>query len=384
MISFAFTREQDDFRAELRRFARTELAPRYIERAGQAAFPWDAHRQLADLGVLGIGLPEKYGGTGPADPVTLGLATETLALGDINVAAGPIYVGLVAAQIAEHADPAVAAKWLPPMIAGEAMVAIAVTEPAAGSDVSNLRTEARSVDGGWRITGEKIAISHAMNAALALVYAREPGSIGHAGVSCFLVPLDADGVTRTRTVGMGALPLGWGGLAFEDVFVAGDHMIGVPGRGFAGAMSHFDFSRPAIGLACLGAAQASLNEAVEWATQREAFGRPIGAFQGVSFPLAESATLIEAARWLCYRSLWARESGEQHTAYAAMCKWWPPQVAKDAIEAALVTHGNLGYSTEMPLQQRYRDVMSYLIGDGTAAIQKRIIATSLLGKVATL
>lgn len=382
MISFAFTAEQKAFQAELLRFARAELAPKYVERASVAQFPWDAHRQLAELGVLGIGLPEEYGGSGAADPITLGLATETLARGDVNVAAGPIYVGLVAAQIADHAHPSLAREWVPRMIAGEAMVAIAVTEPAAGSDVSNLRTVARPVPGGWRITGEKIAISHAMNAAAALVYAREPGSTGYGGISCFLVPLDTEGVTRSHTVGMGALPLGWGGLAFEDVFVPTDHLVGEPGRGFAGAMSHFDFSRPAIGLACLGAAQASLDEAIAWSKEREAFGRPIAAFQGVSFPIAESATLLEAARWLCYRSLWSRESGEEHTHLAAMCKWWPPQVAKDAIEAALIIHGNLGYSVELPLQQRLRDVMSYLIGDGTAAIQKRIIATNLIGKVA--
>ena len=122
---------------------------------------------------------------------------------------------------------------------------------------------------------------------------------------------------------------------------------------------------------------------MSWAKQREAFGRPIAAFQGVSFPLAEHATQLEAARWLCYRALWLRATGQPHTDLAAMCKWWPPQVAKEAIETAWVTHGNLGYSAESPLQQRYRDVASYLVADGTAAIQKRIIATSLLGKVAT-
>jgi len=163
-----------------------------------------------------------------------------------------------------------------------------------------------------------------------------------------------------------------------------DHVVGEPGRGFAGAMEHFDFSRPALGLLCLGAAQASIDEACRWAVQRESFDRPLAAFQGVSFPLAEQATYMEAARWLCYRSLWAREAEEKHTHFAAMSKWWPPIVAKDAIETAIVTFGNLGYSTEMPLQQRYRDVASYLIADGTAGIQKRIIATSMMGKVAAL
>jgi len=384
MVSFAFSPEQEDYRVELRRFAVAELAPFYNARASRPEFCWEAHRQLADLGVLGIGLPEKHGGTGELDPVTLGMATEALAYGDVNIASAPVLSGLVASQLAENGQDAVVDQWLPQLVAGDVVAAIAVTEPAGGSDVSGMRTEARRVPGGFKINGEKIAITLATAAAVALVYAREPGSEGYRGISCFAVPLDAKGVTSTHTPGMGALPLCWGQLFFDDVFVPEDHLVGEYGRGFAGAMQHFDFSRPALGLLCLGAAQASIDEACAWARQREAFNRPLAAFQGVSFPLAEHATYMEAARWLCYRSLWAREAGEKHTQFAAMSKWWPPIVAKDAIETAIVTFGNIGYSTEMPLQQRYRDVASYLIADGTAGIQKRIIATTMLGKVAAL
>lgn len=384
MISFEFTEEQVQFRSELGKFAQAELAPRYQERACKAEFPWEAHRQLAELSVLGLGLPEEFGGTGEPDPITLGLATETLAYGDVNVASAPVLVGLVAAQLASEGQRTIIEEYLPQLINGEIVAAIAVTEPSGGSDVSNLTTTARPVPGGWRISGEKIAITHALSASVALVYAREPGSQGYKGISCFLVPLDAEGVSRSHMPGMGALPLSWGSLAFDDVMVPEHHLVGEHGRGFANAMAHFDFSRPALGLLCLGAAQASVDEAVSWATDRESFGRPLGSFQGVSFPLAEHATYMEAARWLCYRALSARVSGHDHTHYAAMSKWWPPQVAKDAIETSIVTHGNLGYSTELPLQQRYRDVTSYLIADGTAGIQKRIISTSMFGKAATL
>lgn len=384
MISFAFTPEQDAFRAELARFAADRLAPRYLERAAMAAFPWEAHRQLADLGVLGLGLPERFGGSGDPDPIALGLATEALAYGDPNVAAAPVQVGLVAAQLAGLAQPAVAERYVPRLISGEIVAAIAVTEPSAGSDAASLTTSVRPVPGGWLLTGEKIAITNATAASVALVYAREQGSSGHAGISCFAVDLAWPGVSRSPMPGMGALPLCWGSLAFQEVFVPAECLVGEQGRGFSGAMHHFDFSRPALGLLCLGAAQASLDEAIAWARQREAFGRPIAAFQGVSFPLAEHATKLEAARWLCYRALWLRTAGQPHTDVAAMCKWWPPEVAKEAIETAWVTHGNIGYSAQSPQQQRYRDVASYLVADGTAAIQKRIIATSLLGRVAAL
>jgi cyclohexanecarboxyl-CoA dehydrogenase len=382
MISFAFSAEQQEFRRELRRYAESDLAPRYVERAARAEFPWDAHRQLAGLGVLGLGLPERFGGSGEPDPITLGLATEALAYGDVNVAAAPVQVGLVAAQLAGQAQEEVAEQYVPQLISGEIVAAIAVTEPSAGSDAANLAAQVRPVPGGWRLSGEKIAITHATCAAVALVYARRAGTQGHRGISCFAVDLAAPGVSRSPMPGMGALPLCWGALAFDDVFIPAGNLVGEEGRGFSGAMHHFDFSRPALGLLCLGGAQASLDDAVRWAKQREAFGRPIAAFQGVSFPLAEHATVLEAARWLCYRALWLRATGQPHTDLAAMCKWWPPQVAKEAIETAWVTHGNLGYSAESPLQQRYRDVASYLVADGTAAIQKRIIATAMLGKAA--
>lgn len=139
-------------------------------------------------------------------------------------------------------------------------------------------------------------------------------------------------------------------------------------------MNHFDFSRAALGLLCLGAAQQSLNEAVQYAKDRQTFGKPLTEYQGVSFLIAEHTTMLEAARWICYRALWLRATGQPHTALASMGKWWPPQVAKNAIEAAMRIHGNLGYAAEFPLQQRYRDVTAYLIADGTAEIQKRIIA----------
>ena len=381
-FGFAFSEEQEAFRSELTRYAVSKLLPAYRDRAASTDFPWQAHKDLAAMGVLGIGLPEKYGGTGasPDDPITLGMIAETLAYGDVNVAAAPVQSGLVAAQLAEGGSAQVCERYIPELIAGDAVSGIAVTEPGSGSDAAGMRTVAEPVPGGWRLSGEKIAITHAMCAKTLLVYGRHPGSARSKGISCFLLPMDAAGVTRSHMPGMGCLPLGWGSVAMDSVFIPTENLVGEEGHGFAAAMHHFDFSRSALGLLCLGSAQVSLDEAARYATERVAFGQKIAEFQGVSFPLAEHATYLEAARLLCYKALWARREGLPHTDLAAMSKWWPPQIALDAIQSAMKIHGNLGYSTEFPLQQRYRDVMSYLIADGTAEIQKRIISRQVLAR----
>lgn len=379
MLCFDFDDDQLEFRKTLVEFTRKELLPGYRDRAASTDFPFDVLRKLGDLGVLGIGLPEEYGGTGAEDPILLGIAAETLAYGDVNMASAPVQVGLIGSQLV-HAAKEVQERYLPPMIAGTETVAIALTEPGSGSDAGGLATVARPVDDGWVLSGEKTAITWACNATAALVYAREPGTVRHRGVSCFLVPLDAPGVSVSHMPGMGCLPLGWGSIHMDAVHVPTEHLVGEFGRGFHTVMDYFDFSRAGLGLMCLGAARASLDEAAVYATQREAFGRPIAEYQGVSFALAEHATYLEAARWMCYRALWLRAEGRDHTSLASMSKWWPPVVAKNAVEAAIKIHGNLGYSAEFPLQQRFRDVFAYLVADGTSEIQKRIIAKEILGK----
>jgi cyclohexanecarboxyl-CoA dehydrogenase len=379
MVSFEFADEHEEFRKILQEFSERVLLPGYRERAASSEFPFDIYKKLGDLGMLGIGLPEQYGGTGHEDPILLGLATETLAYGDVNMAGIPVQIGLSGSQLALAAEE-VRERYLPPLIAGEETIAIALTEPGSGSDAAGLRTTATPVPGGWRLNGEKTAISWAMNATVALVYAREGGSTRASGVSCFVVPLDSPGVGRSHMPGMGCLPLGWGALYFDDVFVPHSQIVGAEGRGFHAVMHHFDFSRAALGLLCLGAAKQSLEEAAVYAQQRQTFGKPIAEYQGVSFQLAEHATYLEGARWTCYRALWLRETGRPHTALASMSKWWAPVVAKNAIEASMRIHGNLGYSVEFPLQQRFRDVMAYLIADGTAEIQKKIIAKDIFNR----
>lgn len=201
-------------------------------------------------------------------------------------------------------------------------------------------------------------------------------------MSAFLIPLDQKGITRTRFNDIGSKLIGRGSVFLDNIRVPENHMVGKEGRGFTQVMQAFDFSRVLIGLQCIGAAQASLNETWRYTTEREAFGAPLAQYQGVTFPLAEADTQLTAARWLCYRALWLRDQGLPHTAEAAMCKWWAPKLSHDIIHQCLLTHGHFGYSMDLPHQQRMRDVLGLQLGGGTAQIMKLIIARERVGKVA--
>jgi cyclohexanecarboxyl-CoA dehydrogenase len=379
MISFEFSEEQQQFREALADFSRKRLLPGYAARAALAEYPWKEHRSLAEMGVLGIGLPEEFGGTGAADFISLGIACEEIGYGDVNCGVAPVQTGLIGHQLAAGGTRGLQERWLPRLINGDVLVAIALTEPDSGSDAAAMRTVATPQEGGYRLSGEKTAVSLIPFAEAVIVYARAPGTTGHTGVSAFLVECDWPGVSIGRFNDMGALPLGRGTLALDEVFVPTDHLLGAEGRGFALVMGHFDYSRAGIALQCLGAARASLDEASAYSRERTAFGRPIAAFQGISFQIAQHYTYLEACRWLAYWTLWLRQHDRQHTSQAAMCKWWAPRIAVDAMQTALLVHGHVAYADELPLQQRLRDTFAYLIADGTAEMQKLIIGREYIG-----
>jgi cyclohexanecarboxyl-CoA dehydrogenase len=205
---------------------------------------------------------------------------------------------------------------------------------------------------------------------------------GARGVTAFLVDMHLPGISRAAYNDLGSKAVGRGSVWFEDVRVPAHMMVGDEGAGFTQVMRGFDYSRALIGHMCLGPAQASMDETWPYTLEREAFGRPIAEFQGVTFPLAEFDTQIEAARLLCQKTLWLRDQGLPHTKEAAMCKWWLPKLCTDAIQQCLLTHGHLGYSMDMPHQQRMRDVMGLQIGDGTAQVSKMVIARETVGRAA--
>jgi len=381
-MEFAFSDEQEAVRETARRFAEDRLKPGYRAREAAGRIEPELIAELGTLGLIAPELPEELGGSGMAG-LTSGIICEELSKADLNVSYLQVLASLNGAILVRHGQPELARELVPQVCAGLATVALGLTEPGGGSDAANLRLRARQDGRRWLLSGEKTSISMADQATHAVVFARSGTPEERArGITAFLVDLAAPGISRGRFDDLGSNAVGRGFIHFDDVPVPDAHRLGAVGEGFRQVMNGFDFSRALIGLQVLGAARASLDESWDYVQQRQAFGRPIAKFQGVTEPLAEAETLIEAARLLCYRTLWLRDRGEAHTAEAAMCKWWAPKVAFDAIHVALTTHGHMGYSRETPHQQRLREVLGLQIGDGTAQIQKMVIAREKIGRVA--
>jgi cyclohexanecarboxyl-CoA dehydrogenase len=377
-MDLAFSPEQEELARTLRVFARKELQPRSSHWDKTGEFPWDAYRRMAELGLLGLRTPAAYGGQ-ETDLLTFGIAMEEIARGDLGCTYGMQLAGLAGEILGRNASEEIRTRWLPPTARGEAVVALALTEPGVGSDAANLACRAERDGNEYVITGEKSGISLGMVAHAAILFARTGGGRAR-GVTAFLVPLDGGGVSRSLLRDMGTRAVARAVLAFDHVRVPASHRLGAEGTGFHQVMRGFDYNRVGIALACLGVAQVSLEETMAYAKERSAFGRRLATFEGVSFPLAEAATHVDACRWLCYRALWLADHGRPHTKESAMTKWWAPRLAVETIHQCLLLHGHYGYTDELPFEQRMRDVIGLEIGDGTAEVMKVIVARELMGR----
>ncbi|MHA1113566.1 MAG: acyl-CoA dehydrogenase family protein [Alphaproteobacteria bacterium] len=381
-MDFGLTPDQEAIRDTARRFARERLAPGYQAREDEARLDRDLVREMGGLGILAPNLPSEYGGI-DADGVTAALIAEEIAYADFGVS----YMQLIGSGMGMilnlNAGDDIRQAWLPRLAAGEALIGLGLTEPRGGSDAANLITAARRDGGDYVIDGEKTSISCADQMDAIVVFARTGApEDGARGVSAFFVPMDTPGISTTRFRDVGTKVIGRGSVFFEDVRVPARAMIGAENQGFAKIMNGFDYTRAVIGLQCVGAAQASVDETWQYLQERQAFGQPLAKFQGASFPLAEAETKLTAARALCYRTIWLRDQGLPHTAEAAMCKWWAPRTAVGIIHDCLLLHGHSGYSMDLPHQQRLRDVMGLEIGDGTAQVMKMIVARERIGRMA--
>lgn len=361
----------------VRRYAIEHLLPNYL-RWQTEPFPRSELEELAALGVVGVAVPEEYGGVS-AGRRALGVVAEELGRGDINVTYFLQLAAIAAGLLGSSTDDELKQRWLPAVASGEAVIAFGLTEPGVGSDAAQLTTRATRDGSDWIIRGEKASITCAGQADACVVFARSGGD-GATGISTFLVPLDDPNVERTVYRSAGAHLSERGSLHFDSVRVPASHQLGEPGQGFVSAMQAFDFNRAVIALACVGAAQQSLDETMEHVKQREAFGKPLARHEGVAFEIAEHLTLVHAARLMAYRTLDLADAGHDHTTEAAMCKWLGPKQSADAIRACIVLHGWAGWGSDLPLSQRMNDVVGLEIGDGTPHIMKAVVAREAMGR----
>lgn len=376
------TEEQRALQDAARRFARERLLPTYQQREREARMDPALLRELGGLGFVGMDISAEFGGMGTS-AVTTGLVIEELSYGDFNVGSYVVVQSLCGAIIERNASEAVKRGWLPRVCRGEAILALAVSEPHAGSDAGAMRLTARSERGSYVLNGEKTSITFSDSADAFLLFARLEGhSTGSKGITAFLVPANTRGIQTTRFSDVGGHMNGRGSVFFDDVRISEEYRLGDEGAAFSQVLAGFDYSRALIALQCIGAAQASVDEAWIYTKERPAFGGPIAQFQGVTFPLVEGETLLAAGRQLSLHALALRDAGAPHTVEAAMVKWFGPRTAFDVIHQCLLTFGHYGWSMDLPHQQRMRDVMGLEIGDGTAGIMKMIVARTRTGRAA--
>lgn len=358
---------------------REKLAAGYRERETARRIEPELRREIGALGLIGPELPSEYGGR-DLPRLTSGLIVEQIARGDFNVGYLQVVGSLVGQILASNATAETARKYVPRITSGEGIVGIGLSEPDAGSDAGNPRMTARKDGDSWVIDGVK-SMSFATQAEATVIFARTDPEAGRGrGISAFVLDVDSPGVRIEPVEDTGTRAVERGLIHCDGVRVPASNLLGTEGAGFTQVMQGFDFSRALIGLQCLGTAEVTVEETWDYVSHREAFDQPLSKFQGVSFPLAEAETQLAAARLLCLRTLHLKDTGQNHTKEAAMCKWWAPKVAHDAITQCLLLHGQFGYRTDKPIEQRMRDVLGLQIGDGTAQIMKLIIARQSAGR----
>jgi cyclohexanecarboxyl-CoA dehydrogenase len=359
------------------RFAEERVAPGFTERDATRVLDRTVSEEMGALGLIAPELPEASGGQG-ATKVAAGVIHEQIAAADLSISYVNLLGSLNAQILADHGLPEVVDPWLHEITAGRAIAALGLTEPRGGSDAAGLTLRMVRDGDDYVLDGEKTSISAADQAEIAVVFGRTGGP-GARGITAVLVPMDTPGISTTRFDCHGQRAIGRGSVFFDGARIQVSHRLGDEGGGFVQVMQGFDFSRALIGLHVLGVARAALDDAWGYTTERQAFGQPLSAFQGVSHRLAELDTQVEAARLLCYQALWAADHGLPHTAEAAMCKWWAPKLAYDVVHECLLVHGHGGYDRGV-MEQRLRDVLGFQIGDGTAQIMKTIIARDRVGR----
>jgi alkylation response protein AidB-like acyl-CoA dehydrogenase len=373
--------EQRALREEIRGVVLERIRERVLEVDESCDYPHDIHRTLAEHGYLGLGIPAEYGGRGETN-VSFCAYIEELAKVSGAVSLMAAYVKLVSLPLILAGSEEQKRRWLPGLASGETFGSYALTEPGVGSDPAALQTRAERSDAGWVINGEKRFIGMAGMSHVYVVFART-GAPGSKGISAFVVPGDADGLSVERLPTMG-MP-GWrlGAPKFEDVEVAEDALIGDAGEGFKIAMKTFDRSRPAVAAQAVGVGQGAIDLALDYAMRRHTFGQPLMGHEGVQFKLAEMEAEIAAARALGYQAATFVDEGDPRmTKLAAAAKLVASDTAMRVTTDAVQILGGNGYLKDFPAERMMRDAKVLQIYEGANEIQKLVIARQMVGQAA--
>ena len=379
-MDFQLSADQLAIQALARELADAEIAPNAAEWDRDQRFPDELIPKLAELGLMGVCVPEEYGGAG-ADFLSYVLVLEELSRADAGVGVTvAVHTSATTLPLLAFGTDEQRERFVPPLARGEHLGAFALTEPGSGSDAGSLRTSAAPDADGWLLNGSKQWITNGSRAGTIVLFARtDSTTAGARGVSCFV--LDAEHVRITREEEkLGLHSSTTSDLVLEDARVGRDRLLHEEGRGFRVAMATLDGGRIGIAAQAVGIAQAAYDVARAYAADREQFGRRIGDFQAIQWKLADMATDIDAARLLTYRAAWLKQEGRPHAADGAKAKLFASEMARRQTAEAIQILGGYGYTREFPVERYYRDAKITEIYEGTSEIQRLVIARSILGR----
>jgi len=376
-MNLRFTEEQDMMRKMVRDFAQSEIAP-FVEKMEEGEFPKEILKKMGELGLMGIPVPEQYGGS------EMDFISYIIAIHEISKVSATVGV-ILSVHTSVGTNPILyfgteeqKQKYVPKLAAGEYIGAFCLTEPSAGSDAASLKTRAVKKDGHYVLNGSKVFITNGGEADVYIVFASTDPELGTKGVSAFIVEKDTPGFI----VGKDEHKMGLYGsrtvqLTFEDMKVPAENLLGQEGEGFKIAMSNLDSGRIGIAAQALGIAEAALEAATEYAKDRQQFGKPIAAQQGIGFKLADMATSVEAAKLLIYRAAQLRSEGQKCGMEASMAKLFASKTAVEVATEAIQVFGGYGYTKEYPVERYFRDAKVTEIYEGTSEIQRIVISKQL-------
>jgi len=377
-MNFALTEAQDAFVARVRAFAKERVAPEAAAIDVAGAFPRQLVGDAAALGLLGVTIPTEWGGAG-RDYVTYAHAVEAVSFASATVAVIlTVQNSLVAEPLLHFGSDLHKETWLRRLVHGKAIGAFALSEANAGSDAANQQTTADPDGDGYIIHGTKVWVANAEAADVAIVFASTDASLRNRGISAFVVPMATEGISKTPSDSLGVRGLGCMDVRFDKVRVPSDALLGEAGRGFRVAMRALEGGRVAIAAQALGVGQAALDEAVEYARSREAFGQAIGNFQAIQFQLADLATDLEAARLLMWKAADAHDRTPRAPAEAAMAKLTASEAAHRAADRAMQILASAGYRRGSKIERLFRDVRATEIYQGTSEVQRMVIAEAVI------